>query len=316
MGYADRVPNRAVMSEHQPVPRVVPILGSTDYHLAVAVLARSSGVTWRWRAGSSLLWTPMPCHQPRLDRFQFAIHRLELACQHAEQLARQCRHTFPGRQTLQQLDYLVWSFGCCNAEFRRMAAQRIHQHRALLDQQVAHPEHRQRRLLLGGFDRHKPHRRPAHRFANRLGIDRVVLAALDVALDILRRHQQHRVPQAAQQPRPVMRGAARLDADSRRWQLGKEFLDLAAPQLPPQYRLLVLVNSMNLKDMFGRVQTNSDNRHSDGSSWLRCSNLTAWHIRCRRGPSTPTELEPCAVHQQVNRFAAGSWSRHRQSLAS
>src|SRR5712671_6360493 len=42
MGYADRVPNRAVMSEHQPVPRVVPILGSTDYHLAVAVLARSS----------------------------------------------------------------------------------------------------------------------------------------------------------------------------------------------------------------------------------------------------------------------------------
>src|SRR5882724_5072546 len=59
MGYADRVPNRAVMSEHQPVPRVVPILGSTDYHLAVAVLARSSGVRCRWRAGSSLLWTPV-----------------------------------------------------------------------------------------------------------------------------------------------------------------------------------------------------------------------------------------------------------------
>src|SRR4029077_9240326 len=101
--------------------------------------------------------------------------------------------------------------------------------------------------------------------ANRLGIDRVVLAALDVALDILRRHQQHRAPQHAQKPRPVMRGAARLDADSRRRQLGKEFLDLAAPQLPPQYRLLVLVNSMNLKDMFGRIQTNPDNRHSDGS---------------------------------------------------
>src|SRR5258708_35785360 len=62
-----------------------------------------------------------------------------------------------------------------------------------------------------------------------------------------------------------MRGAARLDADSHRRQLGKEFLDLAAPQLPPQYRLLVLVSSMNLKDMFGRIQTNPDNRHSDGS---------------------------------------------------
>ena len=58
-GLRDRVPNRAVMSEHQPVPRVVPILGSTDYHLAVAVLARSSGVRCRWRAGSSLLWTPV-----------------------------------------------------------------------------------------------------------------------------------------------------------------------------------------------------------------------------------------------------------------
>src|SRR4029077_6144098 len=57
--YADRVPNRAVMSEHQPVPRIVPILGSTDYHLAVAVLACSSGVSCRWQAGSSLLWTPV-----------------------------------------------------------------------------------------------------------------------------------------------------------------------------------------------------------------------------------------------------------------
>src|SRR5438309_5373734 len=33
-------------------------------------------------------------------------------------------------------------------------------------------------------------------------------------------------------------------------------------------------------------------------------------------PLTGTaELEPCAVHQQVDRFAAGSWSRHRQCLA-
>src|SRR3984893_11797168 len=33
-------------------------------------------------------------------------------------------------------------------------------------------------------------------------------------------------------------------------------------------------------------------------------------------PLTGTaELEPCAVHQQVDRFAAWSWSRHRQRLA-
>ncbi len=33
-------------------------------------------------------------------------------------------------------------------------------------------------------------------------------------------------------------------------------------------------------------------------------------------PLTGTaKLETCAVHQQVDRFAAGSWSRHRQCLA-
>src|SRR5215469_13364334 len=48
----------------------------------------------------------------------------------------------------------------------------------------------------------------------RLGVDLVILAALDVGLDVLRRHQHHLVPQAAQHPRPVVRGAARLDADS------------------------------------------------------------------------------------------------------
>jgi hypothetical protein len=58
----------------------------------------------------------------------------------------------------------------------------------------------------------------------------------------LRRHQQDLVPQPAQQPRPVMRGAARFDADARRRQLGKDFLDRAAPDLPPQHRLFVLVN--------------------------------------------------------------------------
>src|SRR5712692_8445264 len=56
MGYADRVPNRAVMSKHQWIPRVVPILGSTDCHLAAAVLTRAR---CRWRAGSGLLRTPV-----------------------------------------------------------------------------------------------------------------------------------------------------------------------------------------------------------------------------------------------------------------
>ena len=68
--------------------------------------------------------------------------------------------------------------------------------------------------------------------------------------------------------------------------------------LAPQHRLLVLVNRMNLKDLFGRIQPDPDNRRSDGSSWLRCHNITAWHIRCRRGPSTPTSLHCSELTKQ------------------
>src|SRR6516225_5605805 len=93
MGCADRVPNMNVMSEHQWVPRVVPILGSTDCHLAVAVLARAR---CRWPAGSGLLWTPVGLaahhHGPddaghlvgQRDRHQL----LWLACQQSQEPRR------------------------------------------------------------------------------------------------------------------------------------------------------------------------------------------------------------------------------------
>src|SRR5713226_645723 len=45
MGYADRVPNRAVTLERHWIPRAVPILGSTDRHLA-AFLASARWVGW------------------------------------------------------------------------------------------------------------------------------------------------------------------------------------------------------------------------------------------------------------------------------
>ena len=207
----------------------------------------------------------MPCHQSRLDSLQLDVQPVELAGQHADHLARQHRHALIARQALKQLGHLLGSFGHGDAELRRMPADRVDQHRALLDQQVPHSEHRQRRLLLGVLDRHKPHGRPAHRLADRLGVDLVILAALDVRLDVLRREQHHLVPQAAQHPRPVVRGATRLEPDSGWRQLGKDFCHFAAPDLSPHPRLLVLINPMNLKDMFGRVETNSDNRHPDGS---------------------------------------------------
>jgi hypothetical protein len=42
-------------------------------------------------------------------------------------------------------------------------------------------------------------------------------------------------------------------------------------------RLLTLLNPMNLKDMLGRIKTDPDNRHSDGSFGCVVYDFTAWH---------------------------------------
>src|SRR5206468_9715292 len=99
----------------------------------------------------------------------------------------------------------------------------------------------QRRLLVTALDRHEAHPRPAHRFADRFGVDRVVLAAFDVGLDVLRRDQHDLVPQSAQHPPPVVRGAASFQPDPRRRQLGNKLLYLTPSQLPAHHRPLLLV---------------------------------------------------------------------------
>jgi hypothetical protein len=57
-----------------------------------------------------------------------------------------------------------------------------------------------------------------------------------------------------------MRGTTRFQPDPGRCQLGEELPHLAAPELTPDNRLLVLIDAVHLKDMLGGIQTNSDNR--------------------------------------------------------
>ena len=47
------------MSKHHRVPRVVPILGSTDRHLAAAILASARCLRYGWWAGSGLRRAPV-----------------------------------------------------------------------------------------------------------------------------------------------------------------------------------------------------------------------------------------------------------------
>jgi len=77
----------------------------------------------------------------------------------------------------------------------------------------------------------------------------------------------------------------------------KNFLDLAAPQLPPQYRLLVLVNSMNLKDMFGRIQPILI--IVIGRLLVALSHNHSLAHSMPSGPSTPTDQVPPADQHAI-----------------
>jgi hypothetical protein len=85
------------------------------------------------------------------------------------------------------------SFGSGQAEFGGIAADGVGELRAIADQPIPHAHQHQGCLLLGRLHRHEAHRRPAHRLAQRLGVRRIVLAALDVGLDQLRSDQLHRM---------------------------------------------------------------------------------------------------------------------------
>ena len=83
---------------------------------------------------------------------------------------------------LEQFANAADSLGDDNAEFGKMAAQRIDAHRSLLDQQLARLVQHQRGLLLRTLNWNKAHPGTRHRFADRLGVDCVILAALDIGL--------------------------------------------------------------------------------------------------------------------------------------
>jgi hypothetical protein len=87
------------------------------------------------------------------------------------------------------------SLGGYKAELTRMATNGVAQLRAIADQPVTDADQHQGRLLLRRFHRHEAHCRSAHRLAERFSIRRIVLAALDVRFDQLRRDQLHRMPE-------------------------------------------------------------------------------------------------------------------------
>src|SRR5262249_49502728 len=93
---------------------------------------------------------------------------------------------------------------CDNAELGKMGADRVDHGGLLADEEMAGAVKHQPALLLGLLSRNEPHVCPSDRFADRLGVSRIVLVSLDVWLHVGWRHQPHGVAERLELTRPVM----------------------------------------------------------------------------------------------------------------
>ena len=91
-----------------------------------------------------------------------------------------------------------------NAELGQVGPQGIPKLGALAHQDPPNPMQHHDVLLLCRLHANEAHGRPGHRLADRFRICRVVLAALDVGLHVLRRHQLNLMALRDQLAGPVM----------------------------------------------------------------------------------------------------------------
>ena len=99
------------------------------------------------------------------------------------------------------------------AIFREVSPDRVDELSSLPHQQITGSKYQPRRLLLFALYGHEPHARPLRGFANRLGIDRVVLLSLYERFYVGRRDQPYLVAKLSELASPVMSTATRLQRD-------------------------------------------------------------------------------------------------------
>ena len=152
-----------------------------------------------------------------------------------------------------------------NAELRQQTADHVDQLGALLDEEVPRPMDRQRRLLLTRLDRDVPHRRARYRLADRLGVARVGLPALDVRLHIGRGHQTHFVAKLADLARPIVARPACLDAHQTRIEPLKKPQHLHPAQRLAHNNFTNAVDGVDLINVLGQIKADGGNFHG---GWL------------------------------------------------
>ena len=120
-------------------------------------------------------------------------------------------------------------------------------------------------LLRGRLNLHKSHGGTTNRLADRRGVGRIVLVALDVSLHVFRRHQTNLVTELSQLTRPIVRGGTGVHANEAGRQSFEELHHLTATKLFPDYDLLGCIDAVHLEYVLGNIQTDRGNLHVDGS---------------------------------------------------
>jgi hypothetical protein len=123
----------------------------------------------------------------------------------------------------------------------------------------------ERGLLLRALDRNKAHGRSGHGFTNAFSIECITFAAFDIRLHIGCRHEPDLMAKGRQLPRPEMGRGARLHTNQARRQAAEEADELTPAELPADQNLSVLIDTVNLKDVLGEIETNSGDMHWSGS---------------------------------------------------
>src|SRR5210317_2189477 len=122
-------------------------------------------------------------------------------------------------------------------------------------------------LLLDGLERHEPHVRARDCLADRFSIVAVILVALDERLDErldeLRGDQSDVVAIGLQLPCPVVRARTGLHANNaaRLGGFQQHLQPLLATQPAPPYGLAVAINTVQLENVFGQINSNIAKLH-------------------------------------------------------
>jgi hypothetical protein len=141
------------------------------------------------------------------------------------------------------------------AILRQVAAQTVHQLRALPHQEIPAPEHHARSLLLDALHRHEPHRGPLGRLADCLGVSRVVLLPLHEELHVGGWNQADGVPQLHQLAAPVVRAGARLHGHDASRLGRKERKQPRTTELLAEHNRARCISAVRLENRLGDIKT-------------------------------------------------------------